>query len=176
MSNNNGWGNLLRSYFKPLTKKEKQPEKKINTNYNKFEKIFYGTQEVDATEPEIPNTEYKKEMEKEVELAKQYLGEHENEIVTPINDYNAVSDDFTTDEIEEFKKLNGINDATAEISITDSVQEEHIDENIVIEQPTETKVKSVKVSKPKTTNESKKDIKKEVKKEAKPRTPKKNKK
>ena len=111
-------------------------------------------------------------MENEVELAKQYLGESENEIVTPVNDYDAVSDDFTIDEIEEFKKLNGIKDATID-SVADNTQEEHVVENIVTEQPTETKVTSVKVSKQKNAKETKKD---NIKKEVKSRTPKKNKK
>lgn len=166
-----GWGSFLGNYFKNFSQKEKQPEKKISTNYNEFEKTFYKKQEVIAEEPQIPDAEY----EKEVKLAKQFLIENEEPVIETVTSDKPVThleplptEEFTQEEIEEFKRLNGIGDVKVKA------------EQKVVEQPTETKVKSVKVSKPKVEKEQKVEVKKEVKKEtkkdAKPRTPRKPKK
>lgn len=57
--------------------------------------------------------------------------------------------DFTAEELEEFKRLNKIEE------LHENNEPKHVDlapnEVVVTEQPTETKVKKVKVSKPKTT-------------------------
>jgi len=168
---NTGWGSFLGNYFKNFSQKEKQPEKKISTNYNEFEKTFYKKQEVIAEEPQIPDAEY----EKEVELAKQFLTENEEPVIETVTSDKSdtyseplPTEEFTQEEIEEFKRLNGIGDVKVKT------------EQKVVEQPTETKVKSVKVSKPKVEKEQKVEVKKEAKKETKkdtkPRTPRKPKK
>ena len=61
--------------------------------------------------------------------------------------------DFTAEELEEFKRLNKIEDLHENNGPTDVVLEPN--EVIVTEQPTETKVKKVKVTKPKTSKTSK---------------------
>ena len=108
----------------------------FDTNFKTFEKSFYGGYEVEAEEPSIPNEEFKKELKMaelcEIALTEEHDTSNEYESVTK-NELAKDENGFSADELEEFKKLNGIVD----------------EKEVVKEQPTETKVKSIKVSKPK---------------------------
>ena len=136
----------------------------FDTNFKTFEKSFYGGYEVEAEEPAIPNEEFKKELKMaelcEIALTEEHDTSNEYESVTK-NELAKDENGFSADELEEFKKLNGIVD----------------EKEVVKEQPTETKVKSIKVSKPKVVKE-KPQKQKEVqqpkadKKEVKDETPK----
>lgn len=146
----------------------------FDTNYNTFEKSYFGGYEVEAEEPTIPDEEYEKEM-KIVELCEQVLTEPTDEDVSNnvedenVNEEFLLDDEPSAEELEEFKRLNGIDD----------IKEDAVKEDEVKEQPTETRVTSIKVSKPKV-EKTQKPVEKEVKQKTgkkeqstKPRAPKK---
>lgn len=144
---NNYWSDLYKRYYRK-PKAEQPDERTVGLTYSEMRQRYYKKNEVIAEEPIIPDEEYQKELEMvkayEVENAK--LEETINEL--------------TQEEIEEFKRLNGITDAQNEP-----------------EHPTETTVKSVKVSKPKELKVKKEKPAKPTKqKETKPKAPRKTKK
>ena len=77
----------------------------------------------------------------------------ETHLVNGPTHYHVEKPDFTAKELEEFKRLNKIEE------LHENNEPNHVNlapnEVIVTEQPTETKVKKVKVSKPKTTKATK---------------------
>ena len=125
--------------------------------YSEIRQRYYKRNEVIAEEPIIPDEEYQKEMEivNEYERINAELESNDKEEITV-----PAINELTQEEIEEFKRLNGITDAQNE--------QEH---------PTETTVKSVKVSKPKEVKvEKEKPTKSTKQKETKPKAPRKPKK
>ena len=166
------WSGLSSLFGKTGNVQSKNIQKEpiyFDTNYNTFEKSYFGGYEVEAEEPTIPDEEYEKEM-KIVELCEQVLTESTEEDVSNNVDVENVNEEVlldgepSDDELEEFKRLNGIDD---------------IKEDEVKEQPTETRVTSIKVSKPKA-EKTQKPVEKEVKQKTgkkeqstKPRAPKK---
>lgn len=152
------WGSYLLQYFnKSKGNESSKNNSQFNTNYNKFEKAYFGKRQIIAEEPIIPDEEYAKELE----MANLY---EMTSMETPKENESVENDlsNFSNDELEEFKRLNGIN-------------EEKIEKDKVKEHPTETTVKSIKVSKPRTKKgtedkkekESKSKIKKSTKRESK---------
>lgn len=177
----NGWGDFMNSYFgKPVNHDISKDN--VDTGYTKFEKEFYQKAEIEAKEPVIPNEKFEKDtksedvceeiLPKEIEMVeiddedlthgipvpsegfREIMAKHleENDAIEEIPVIED-GDEPSDEEIKAFKELNGI---------TDDV--------VVEEQPTETKVKSVKISKPKAEKPVKKD--KEPKAKA-PKAPKK---
>ena len=142
----NYWSDLYKKYYRVPKHKETEEKKSVGMPYKEIRQLFYKRNEVIADEPVIPDEEYQKELE----MVKAYEAENAK--------LEETSNELTLEEIEEFKKLNGIKDEQ--------------------EQPTETKVKSVKVSKPKEKKvvEKEKPVKDVKQKEAKPKAPRKPKK
>lgn len=134
MQNKSLWGNFLNCYYSnkatnDFTQAENQ--KRIQS-YDEFEKAFYEKHQVEAEEPVIPE-----EVEEPIIPEENDYLENNADIDKSLKsalDQNENSernlDEVSEDELAEFKALNGIDD-----------------EDIVVDQPTETKVKSIKVSK-----------------------------
>ena len=173
------WNDFLKSYFNSnKTENEKNPRA---NNMQQFEELYYNSgKETEETNSEIPShIVIDEDVEKYVE--EHIIDEPEQIIETEIDAYDAaIADggssielqetqethlddgpsirpleepDFTAEELEEFKRLNKIEDLH-ENNEPNSIELKP-NEVIVTEQPTETKVKKVKVTKPKTTKSSK---------------------
>ena len=182
MSENNGaWASLMKSYYSNKVTSKHNTE--VNTDYGDVLDKMYGNignQITEETTEESPShIVIDEETEKYVE--EHIVDEPEQIIETEIDAYDAaIADgggsielqetqethlddgptscpieepDFTAEELEEFKRLNKIEDLH-ENNETTAVELEP-NEVIVTEQPTETKVKKVKVTKPKTSKTSK---------------------
>ena len=182
MSENNGaWASLMKSYYSNKVTSKHNTE--VNTDYGDVLDKMYGNlgnQITEETTEESPShIVIDEETEKYVE--EHIVDEPEQIIETEIDAYDAaIADggssielqetqethlddgpsirpleepDFTAEELEEFKRLNKIEDLHENNEPTDVVLDPN--EVIVTEQPTETKVKKVKVTKPKTTKSSK---------------------
>ena len=179
--NNSAWASLMKSYYSNKVTSKHNTE--INTDYGDVLDKMYGNlgnQITEETVDEVPShIVVDEEMEKYVE--EHIVDEPEQIIETEIDAYDtAIADggglielqetqethlddgptlrpveepDFTAEELEEFKRLNKIEDLHENNEPSDVVLEPN--EVIVTEQPTETKVKKVKVTKPKTTKTSK---------------------
>lgn len=179
--NNSAWSSLMKSYYSNKVTSKHNTE--VNTDYGDVLDKMYGNLGNQITEEpaeEIPShIVIDEEMEKYVE--EHIIDEPEQIIETEIDAYDAaIADggssielqetqethledgptprpveepDFTAEELEEFKRLNKIEDLH-ENNEPNSIELEP-NEIIVTEQPTETKVKKVKVTKPKTSKTSK---------------------
>mgnify|MGYP003571241910 CR=1 FL=1 len=175
MSKNNAWGALLKSYYS--NKASNKHKKETNTNYGEVLDAMYdslGGKKVEEPVEEVPShIVIDEETEKYVE--EHIVDESEQLIETEVDAYEAaIADggrpielqeiqethlvdgptprpeeepDFTAEELEEFKRLNKIEE------LHENNKPMHVElepnEVIVTEQPTETKVKKVKVTKPK---------------------------
>lgn len=174
MSKNNAWGSLLKSYY---SNKAANKHKNENAEYSDVLDAMYdmlGDKNMEEPAEEVPShIVIDDETEKYVE--EHIIDEPEQIIETEVDAYEAaVADggrpielqetqethlvagpttppveepDFTADELEEFKRLNKIeelheNNESMSVELASN-------EVIVTEQPTETKVKKVKISKPK---------------------------
>ena len=175
MSENNGaWASLMKSYYSNKVTGKHNTE--VNTDYGDVLDKMYGNlgnQITEETTEESPShIVIDEETEKYVE--EHIVDEPEQIIETEIDAYDAAiahggrpielqetqethlddgptlrpveEPDFTAEELEEFKRLNKIEDLHENNGPTDVVLEPN--EVIVTEQPTETKVKKVKVTKP----------------------------
>lgn len=173
------WNDFLKSYFNSnKTENEKKPRA---NNMQQFEELYYNSgKETEETNSEIPShIVIDEDVEKYVE--EHIIDEPEQIIETEVDVYDAAiaagyspielsetqethlddgptsrpleEPDFTADELEEFKRLNKIEEFHENNELIDVKLEPN--EVIVTEQPTETKVKKVKVTKPKTTKTSK---------------------
>ena len=182
MSENNGaWASLMKSYYSNKVTAKHNTE--VNTDYGDVLDKMYGnlgSQIIEESAEEVPShIVVDEETEKYVE--EHIVDEPEQIIETEIDAYDAaIADggssielqetqethlddgptsrpveepDFTAEELEEFKRLNKIEDLH-ENNEPNSIELKP-NEVIVTEQPTETKVKKVKVTKPKTTKSSK---------------------
>ena len=179
--NNNAWASLMKSYYSNKVTSKHNTE--VNTDYGDVLDKMYGNlgnQITEETVDEVPShIVVDEEMEKYVE--EHIVDDPEQIIETKIDAYDAAiahgggpielqetqethlddglsprpveEPDFTAEELEEFKRLNKIEDLHENNESTDIELEPN--EVIVTEQPTETKVKKVKVTKPKTTKSSK---------------------
>lgn len=181
MGKNNAWGALLKSYYS--NKAANKHKNETNTNYGEVLDAMYGSLgDKKAEEPveEVPShIVIDEQVEKYVE--EHVVDEPEQIIKTGVDAYEAaIADggrpielqetqethlvdgptprpveepDFTAEELEEFKRLNKIEE------LHENNEPKHVElapnEVIVTEQPTETKVKKVRVSKPKTTKATK---------------------
>ena len=173
--NNSAWASLMKSYYS--NKVTSKHNTKVNTDYGEVLDKMYGNLDNQITEEpveEVPShIVIDEETEKYVE--EHIVDEPEQIIETEIDAYDAaIADggssielqetqethlvdgptprpeeepDFTADELEEFKRLNKIEELH-ENNEPKSVELEP-NEVIVSEQPTETKVKKVKISKSK---------------------------
>ena len=175
MSENNGaWASLMKSYYSNKVTSKHNTE--VNTDYGDVLDKMYGNlgnQITEETVDEVPShIVVDGEMEKYVE--EHIVDEPEQIIETEIDAYDAAiahggssielqetqethlddgptprpveEPDFTAEELEEFKRLNKIEDLH-ENNEPNSIELKP-NEVIVTEQPTETKVKKVKVTKP----------------------------
>ena len=179
--NNSAWASLMKSYYSNKVTSKHNTE--VNTDYGEVLDKMYGnlgSQIIEESAEEVPShIVVDEETEKYVE--EHIVDEPEQIIETEIDAYDAaIADggssielqetqethlddgptsrpveepDFTAEELEEFKRLNKIEDLHENNEPT--VVELEPNEVIVTEQPTETKVKKVKVTKPKTTKSSK---------------------
>ena len=179
--NNSAWASLMKSYYS--NKVASKHDTEVNTDYGDVLDKMYGNLGNQITEEpaeEVPShIVIDEETEKYVE--EHIVDEPEQIIETEIDAYDAAiahggcpielqetqethlddgptsrpveEPDFTAEELEEFKRLNKIEDLHENNEPTDIELEPN--EVIVTEQPTETKVKKVKVTKPKTTKSSK---------------------
>lgn len=166
------------SYFgqnnKHIADSAKKSEGASKPHYTSYEDAYFGHKEESVEEPEVPShVVINEETEKYVE--EHIVDEPEQIIETEVDAYEAaIADggcpielqetqetnlvdgptprpveepDFTAEELEEFKRLNKIEE------LHENNEPKHIElepnEVIVTEQPTETKVKKVKISKPK---------------------------
>lgn len=171
-----GWNDFLKSYFNSDKKTENEKNPRAN-NMQQFEELYYNSgKKKEEEKPETPShVVIDEQVEKYVE--EHIVEEPEQLIETEVDAYEAAivdggypieldetkethlvdgptprpeeEPDFTAEELEEFKRLNKIEDLH-ENNEPKPVELEP-NEVIVTEQPTETKVKKVKVSKPKTT-------------------------
>lgn len=173
--NNSAWASLMKSYYSNKVTSKHNTED--NMDYADVLDIMYGNLSNQMTEEpaeEIPShIVVDEETEKYVE--EHIVDEPEQIIETEIDAYDAaIADggssielqetqethlddgltprpveepDFTAEELEEFKRLNKIEDLHENNEPT--VVELKPNEVIVTEQPTETKVKKVMVTKPK---------------------------
>ena len=154
MSKNNAWGSLLKSYY---SNKAANKHKNENAEYcDVLDAMYDSLGDKKAEEPvELgpAHIVFDDEVEKYVE--EHIVDESEQIIETEIDAYDAavahggrpIELQEIQDELEEFKRLNKIEELH-ENNESKSVELEP-NEVIVTEQPTETKVKKVKVSKPK---------------------------
>ncbi len=178
--NNSAWGALLKSYY---SNKAANKHKNENVEYGDVLDAMYdnlGSKTVEEPIEEVPShIIIDEETEKYVE--EHIVDEPEQIIETAVDAYEATVADgerpielqetpemhlpdcptprpveepnFTTEELEEFMRLNKIED------LHENNEPKHVElepnEVIVTEQPTATKVKKVKVTKPKTTKTSK---------------------
>lgn len=172
--NNSAWGALLKSYY---SNKAANKHKKENVEYGDVLDAMYGSLgDKKAEEPvELGRAHIIVDEEAEKYVEAHIADEPEQIIETEVDAYEAaIADggrpielqetqethlvdgptprpveepDFTTEELEEFKRLNKIEELH-ENNEPKSVELEP-NEVIVTEQPTETKVKKVKVTKPK---------------------------
>ena len=175
-----GWNDFLKSYFNSSKKAENKKNPRAN-NMQQYEELYYNSgKKKEDEKSEMPShVIIDEQVEKYVE--EHIIDEPEQLIKTEIDAYEAaVADggrpieleetqethlvdgptarpieepDFTAEELEEFKRLNKIE----ELHENNEPKPVELEQNeiIVTEQPTETKVKKVKVSKPKTTKSSK---------------------
>lgn len=176
MNENNGvWSSLMKSYYS--NKVANKHKKEINTDYSEVLDAMYdnlGDKKSKESVEEVPShIVIDEEVEKYIE--DHIADEPEQLIETGVDAYEAaIADggcpielqetqethlvdgptshpveepDFTAEELEEFKRLNKIEE------LHENNEPTHIElkpnEVIVTEQPTETKVKKVKVTKPK---------------------------
>lgn len=172
--NNSAWASLMKSYYSNKVTSKHNTED--NMDYADVLDIMYGNLSNQMTEEpaeEIPShIVVDEEMEKYVE--EHIVDEPEQIIETEIDAYDAAiahggspielqetqethlddgltsrlveEPDFTAEELEEFKRLNKIEELHENNEST--VVKLEPNEVIVTEQPTETKVKKVKVTKP----------------------------
>lgn len=179
--NNSAWASLMKSYYSNKVTSKHNTE--VNIDYGDVLDKMYGNlgnQILDEPVEEVPShIVIDEETEKYVE--EHIVDEPEQIIETEIDAYDAaIADggssielqetqethlddglsprpveepDFTAEELEEFKRLNKIEDLH-ENNEPNSIELKP-NEVIVTEQPTETKVKKVKVTKPKTSKTSK---------------------
>ena len=174
MSKNNAWGALLKNYY---SNKAANKHKKENVEYGDVLDAMYGNfgdKKVEEPVEEGPShIVFDEETEKYVE--EHIVDEPEQIIETGADAYEAAvahgghpielqetqethlvdgptpcpveEPDFTAEELEEFKRLNKFEE------LHENNEPKHVElapnEVVVTEQPTETKVKKVKVSKPK---------------------------
>lgn len=175
MGKNNAWGALLKSYYS--NKAANKHKKETNTNYGEVLDAMYGNLgDKKAEEPveEVPShIVIDEQIEKYVE--EHIVDEPEQIIETGADAYEAaIADggrpielqetqethlvdgptprpveepDFTAEELEEFKRLNKIEELHE--NNEPKLVELGPNEVVVTEQLTETKVKKVKVTKPK---------------------------
>lgn len=175
MSKNNAWGSLLKSYYN--NKVGNSHKNGANTNYGEVLDAMYGN--LDNAAVEEPAEEVPSHIvidgEAEQYIEEHIVDEIEQFIETEVDAYEASIADggrpielqetqethladgptprpveepaFTAEELEEFKRLNKIEE------LHENNEPKHVElepnEIVVTEQPTETKVKKVKVSKPK---------------------------
>lgn len=173
-----GWNDFLKSYFNSDKKTENEKNPRAN-NMQQFEELYYNSGKKKEKEPETPShVVIDEQAEKYTE--EHIVDEFDQFIETELDAYEAaVADggcpiefqetqethlvdgptprpveepDFTAEELEEFKRLNKIEE------LHENNDPKHIklepNEVVVTEQPTETKVKKVKVSKPKAPKKS----------------------
>ena len=172
--NNSAWASLMKSYYSNKVTSKHNTE--VNTDYGDVLDKMYGNLGSQITEEpaeEIPShIVVDEETEKYVE--DHIVDEPEQIIETEIDAYDAAiahggspielqetqethlddgsssrpveEPDFTAEELEEFKRLNKIEDLH-ENNEPNSIELKP-NEVIVTEQPTETKVKKIKVTKP----------------------------
>lgn len=141
MQNKSLWGNFLNGYYgdKATNNSTQTENQKRIQSYDEFEKAFYEKHQVEAEEPVVPEeNEYLKNDVDADKSLRSTLGLDEK----PERNLDEISED----ELAMFKLLNGIDD-----------------EKIVADQPTETKVKSVKVSKAEKTEKKQQRVKAEKK-------------
>ena len=172
--NNSAWASLMKSYY---SNKATNKHKTENVEYGDVLDAMYdklGSKAVEEPVEEVPShVVIDEEEEKYVE--EHIIDEPEQSIETELDAYEAaIADggrpielqetqethldegpttrpveepDFTAEELEEFKRLNKIG------GLHENNEPKHVElepnEIVVTEQPTETKVKKVKVSKPK---------------------------
>lgn len=173
--NNSAWSSLLKNYYS--NKAANKHKSEINTNYSEVLDAMYdnlGNKKIEELVEEVPShIVVDEEVEKYVE--KHIVDEPEQLIETEVDVYEAAiaagrqqielqetqethladgptprsveEPDFTDEELEEFMCLNKI-EKLHEIVEPKPVELEP-NEVIVTEHPTETKVKKVKVTKPK---------------------------
>ena len=179
--NNSAWASLMKSYYSNKVTSKHNTE--VNSDYGEVLDKMYGNlgnQITEETVDEVPShIVIDEENEKYVE--EHIVDEPEQIIETEIDAYDAAiahggsqielqetqethlddgatispveEPDFTAEELEEFKRLNKIEDIHE--NNEPSVVKLEPNEVVVTEQPTETKVKKVKVTKPKTSKTSK---------------------
>jgi hypothetical protein len=174
--NNSAWSSLMKNYYsnKVATNKHKL---ETNTNYGEVLDAMYGKLGDKKTEELVEEVPSRIVVDEEVEkyVEKHIVDEFEQLIETGVDAYEAAiaaggqqielqetqetylvdgptprpveEPDFTAEELEEFMRLNKIEKLHEIVEPTPVELESN--EVIVTEQPTETKVKKVKVSKPK---------------------------
>ena len=179
--NNNAWASLMKSYYSNKVASKHNTE--VNTDYGDVLDKMYGNLGNQITEDPAEETPshivIDEENEKYVE--EHIVDEADQLIEIEIDAYDAAiahgggqielqetqethlddgptprpveEPDFTAEELEEFKRLNKIEDLHE--NNEPSVIELEPNEVVVTEQPTETKVKKVKVTKPKTSKTTK---------------------
>lgn len=172
--NNNAWSSLMKSYYSNKVASKHNTE--VNTDYGEVLDKMYGNLDNQITEEPVEDVLSHIVIDEETEkyVEEHIVDEPEQIIETEIDAYDAaVADgggsielqesqethledgptsrpieepDFTAEELEEFKRLNKIEDIHENNEPTNVELEPN--EVIVTEQPTETKVKKVKVTKP----------------------------
>lgn len=172
--NNNAWSSLMKSYYSNKVTSKHNTE--VNTDYGEVLDKMYGNLGSQITEESVEEVPSHIVIDEETEkyVEEHIVDEPEQIIETEIDAYDAaIADggssielqetqethlddgptispveepDFTAEELEEFKRLNKIEDLHE--NNEPSVVELEPNEVIVTEQPTETKVKKVKVTKP----------------------------
>lgn len=173
--NNSAWSSLMKNYYS--NKVANKHKKETNTDYSEVLDAMYGKlgdKKAEELVEEVPShIVVDEQVEKYVE--KHIVDESEQLIETEVDAYEAAiaaggqqielqetrethlvdgptprpveKPDFTAEELEEFMRLNKI-EKLHEI-VEPKLVELESNEVIVTEKPTETKVKKVKVSKPK---------------------------
>lgn len=179
--NNSAWASLMKSYYSNKVTSKHNTE--VNTDYGDVLDKMYGNLGSQITEESVEEVPSHIVIDEETEkyVEEHIVDEPEQIIKTEIDAYDAAvahggspielqetqemhlddgpttrpveEPDFTAEELEEFKRLNKIEDLHENNEPTTVELEPN--EVIVTEQPTETKVKKVKVTKPKTPKTSK---------------------
>ena len=172
--NNSAWASLMKSYYSNKVTSKHNTE--VNTDYGDVLDKMYGNLGSQITEESVEEVPSHIVIDEETEkyVEEHIVDEPEQIIETEIDAYDAaIADggssielqetqethlddgpttrpveepDFTAEELEEFKRLNKIEDLH-ENNEPNSIELKP-NEVIVTEQPTETKVKKVKVTKP----------------------------
>lgn len=172
--NNNAWSSLMKSYYSNKVTSKHNTE--VNTDYAEVLDKMYGNLGSQITEESVEEAPSHIVIDEETEkyVEEHIVDEPEQIIETEIDAYESAvahsgssielqetqethlddgsasrpveEPDFTAEELEEFKRLNKIEDLHE--NNEPAVVELEPNEVIVTEQPTETKVKKVKVTKP----------------------------